>query len=59
MLNYTSLSLWVEALDNFLREKLGNTNAEPKVAEVMLNRFNQAMDDLAAVLEYLEEREYL
>lgn len=56
-IRHTNLSLWVEALDNYVREKLVNNNAEPEVAEAMLNRFNRAMDDLAAVVKYLEEGE--
>jgi hypothetical protein len=54
-IRHTNLSLWVETLDNYVREKLANINAEPEVAEAMLNQFNRAMDDLAAVVEYLEE----
>ncbi|PAX56982.1 hypothetical protein [Brunnivagina elsteri] len=54
-IRHTNLSLWVETLDNYMREKLANINAEPEVTEAMLNRFNRAMDDLAAVVEYLEE----
>jgi hypothetical protein len=53
-ISHTNLSLWVEALDNYVREKLVNIH-EPEVAEAMLNRFNRAMDDLAAVVKYLEE----
>ena len=51
----TNLSLWIEALDCVFREKLAKVNAEPEVAEAMLNRFNQAMLDLEAVIEYLAE----
>jgi uncharacterized protein (DUF302 family) len=51
----TNLSLWVEALDYVVKEKLANINAEPEVAEAMLNRFNQAMADLEAVIDYLRE----
>ncbi|MEA5551965.1 hypothetical protein VB713_13520 [Anabaena cylindrica UHCC 0172] len=51
----TNLSLWVEALDCVVREKLANINAEPEMAEAMLNRFNQAMADLEAVINYLRE----
>jgi hypothetical protein len=54
-IRHTSLSLWVEALDNYVREKLENINAESEIAEAMLNRFNRAMDDLTAVVQYLEE----
>ncbi len=54
-IRHTNLSLWVEALDNYVREKLENINAESEIAEAMRNRFNRAMDDLAAVVEYLEE----
>jgi len=51
----TNLSLWIEALDHVVREKLQNVNSEPEVAEAMLNRFNQAMLDLEAVIDYLGE----
>ncbi len=51
----TNLSLWIEALDHVVREKLQNVNSEPEVAKAMLNRFNQAMLDLEAVIEYLAE----
>ena len=51
----TNLSLWIEALDCVFREKLAKVNAEPEVAEAMLNRFNQAMLDLEAVIDYLGE----
>ncbi|AFZ60981.1 hypothetical protein H6G54_28535 [Anabaena cylindrica FACHB-243] len=50
----TNLSLWVEALDCVMREKLAKVDAEPEVAEAMLNRFNQAMLDLEAIIDYLE-----
>ena len=56
-IRHTNLSLWIETLDNYVREKLANINAEPEVAEAMLNRFNRAMNDLAAVVEYLGEGE--
>ncbi len=55
-IRHSNLSLWIEALNICLREKLVNANAEPEV-EAILNRFNRAMDDLVAVLEYLQERE--
>jgi hypothetical protein len=51
----TNLSLWIKALDCVFREKLAKVNAEPEVAEAMLNRFNQAMLDLEAVIDYLGE----
>ena len=51
----TNLSLWIEALDHVVREKLQNVNGEPEVAKAMLNRFNQAMAELEAVINYLEE----
>jgi hypothetical protein len=52
---HTNLALWIEALDCVFREKLAKVNAEPEVAEAMLNRFNQAMLDLEAVIDYLGE----
>ena len=52
---HTNLALWIEALDCVIREKLQNINGEPEIVEAMLNRFNQAMLDLEAVIEYLAE----
>jgi hypothetical protein len=52
---HTNLALWIEALDCVFREKLAKVNAEPEVAEARLNRFNQAMLDLEAVIDYLGE----
>ncbi|RCJ41952.1 hypothetical protein A6769_38505 [Nostoc punctiforme NIES-2108] len=52
--SHTQLSLWIEALDRHIREKLETISAQPEVAEAMLNRLNRAMSDLAAVTEYLE-----
>ncbi|MBD2629585.1 hypothetical protein [Trichormus variabilis] len=52
---HTNLALWIEALDCVVKEKLQNINGEPEVAEAMLNRFNQAMLDLEAVIDYLAE----
>lgn len=54
-IRHTSLSLWLEALDRCIREKLATVNADPEVASAMLNRFNGAMADLTAVIEYLEK----
>ena len=51
----TNLSLWIEALDHVVREKLQSINSESEIAEAMLNRFNQAMAKLEAVINYLEE----
>ncbi|MDZ8105776.1 MAG: hypothetical protein RM338_09175 [Nostoc sp. DedQUE12a] len=51
---HTNLSLWLEALKSVVTEKLPNVNAEPEVAEAMLNQFNRAIADLEAVIEYLE-----
>ncbi|MHC5831370.1 MAG: hypothetical protein ACYT04_89250, partial [Nostoc sp.] len=51
----TGMSLWVEALERHVRQKLATVNGEPEVAEAMLNRFNRAMSDLAAIADYLEE----
>ncbi|MEA5621461.1 hypothetical protein [Nostoc sp. UHCC 0251] len=50
---HTNLSLWLEALKGVVREKLPTVNAQPEVAEAMLNRFNRAIADLEAVIEYL------
>ena len=52
---HTNLTLWIEALDYVVKEKLQKINGEPEIAEAMLNRFNQAMLDLEAVIEYLAE----
>ncbi|NEU84062.1 hypothetical protein [Nostoc sp. UIC 10630] len=53
-LRHTELSLWIEALDRHLKEKLESVSAQPEVAQALLNRLNRAMSDLAAVAEYLE-----
>jgi hypothetical protein len=34
---------------------LETVNAEPEVAEAMINRLNRAMEDLTALAEYLED----
>ncbi|OUL23996.1 hypothetical protein BV378_20420 [Nostoc sp. RF31YmG] len=54
---HTELSLWIEALDRYLKEKLETVSTQPEVAEAMLNRLNRVMEDLAAVAEYLEVQE--
>lgn len=36
----TGVSLWVEALDRHLRERLETVNAPSEVAEAMINRLN-------------------
>jgi len=51
----TGVSLWVEALDRHLLSKLEAINADSEVAEARMNRLNRAMEDLAAVADYLEE----
>ncbi|MBD2458846.1 hypothetical protein H6G80_32910 [Nostoc sp. FACHB-87] len=51
---HTQLSLWIEALDSHIREKLEAVSDQPEVVEGMLDRLNRAMEDLAAVAEYLE-----
>jgi hypothetical protein len=53
-IRHTELSLWIEALDSHIREKLETVSAQPEVAQALLNRLNRAMSDLAAVAEYLE-----
>jgi hypothetical protein len=55
VIQFTGVSLWVEALDRHLRSKLEAVNADPEVAEAMMNRLNRAMEDLAVVADYLEE----
>ncbi len=54
-IRHTGVSLWIEALDRRLREKLERVEAEAQVTEAMLNRLNRAMEDLAAVVEYVGE----
>ncbi|ACC85403.1 hypothetical protein [Nostoc punctiforme] len=54
-IRHTGLSLWLEALDRRVREKLATVNADPEVAQALLNRFDRAMADLTAMVEYLEE----
>ena len=54
-IHHTELSLWIEALDRHLREKLETLSAQPEVTQALLNRLNRAMEDLTAVAEYLEE----
>lgn len=56
-IRHTELSLWIETLDCYLKEKLETVSAQPEVAEALLNRLNQAMEDLAAVAEYLKAQE--
>jgi hypothetical protein len=51
----TNLSLWIEALDCMVREKLSSVNSESEIAEAMLNRFNRSMMELEAVIDYLGE----
>lgn len=60
----TEVSLWVEALDRHLRERLETVNAPSEVAEAMINRLNRAIEDLTAIAqgavakpiaEYLED----
>ena len=36
----TEVSLWIEALDRYLRERLETVNALSEVAEAMINRLN-------------------
>ena len=51
----TEVSLWIEALDRHLRERLETVNAPSEVAEAMINRLNRAIDDLTEIAEYLED----
>jgi hypothetical protein len=51
----TEVSLWIEALDRHLRERLETVNAPSEVAEAMINRLNRAMDDLTTIAEYFED----
>ncbi|MEA5527468.1 hypothetical protein [Nodularia spumigena] len=52
---HTNLSLWLEALKVVMTEKLSTVNAQPEVAEAMLNRLNRAIADLEVVIDYLEQ----
>ena len=54
-IKHTNIELWLEALDYVVREKLPKVNASPEVVEAMLNRFNQAITELEAVIDYLAE----
>ncbi|MBW4646460.1 MAG: hypothetical protein KME23_26290 [Goleter apudmare HA4340-LM2] len=54
-IRHTKLSLWIEAIDRHLREKLETVSTQPEVAQAMVNRLNRAMEDLTTVAEYLEE----
>ena len=54
-IRHTGVSLWMEALERRLREKLERVDAQPEVTEAMLNRLNQAMEDLAVVARFLGE----
>jgi hypothetical protein len=54
-IRHTGVSVWIEALNRRLRENLERKEAQPEVTEAMLNRLNRAMEDLAAVADYLGE----
>ncbi len=54
-IRHTGVSLWMEALERHLREKLERVEAQPEVTEAMLTRLNQAMEDLAVVAQFLGE----
>lgn len=54
-IRHTGISVWIEALDTHLREKLETVDAESEVIEAMFNRLNRVMNDLAAVAEFLSE----
>lgn len=54
---HTELSLWIEALDRHLKEKLETLSAQPEETQALLNRLNRAMEDLVAVAEYLKLQE--
>ncbi|MEQ8468435.1 hypothetical protein [Coleofasciculus sp. E1-EBD-02] len=49
------VSLWVDALNHYLRQRLEAVNAEPEVAEAMINRLNRSIEDLEAIAEYFVE----
>ncbi|MBV6627485.1 MAG: hypothetical protein KI793_31955 [Rivularia sp. (in: Bacteria)] len=55
-IRHTNLNLWIEVLDNYVREKLVNIDAESEETEEMFSRLNRAINDLAAVVEYLQEK---
>ncbi|WP_265276750.1 hypothetical protein [Nostoc sp. KVJ3] len=42
-IRHTELSLWIEALDRHLKEKLETVSAQPEIAQALLNRLNRAM----------------
>lgn len=54
-IRHTGVSLWIEALDSYLRSQLATLDAEPEIAEALLNRLNRAMIELEAVVDSLEE----
>jgi hypothetical protein len=49
------ISLWIQALDEYMRERWEAAEDEKEVMEAMMNRLNRAMDDLAVVAEFLGE----
>ncbi|EDX75205.1 hypothetical protein MC7420_2209 [Coleofasciculus chthonoplastes PCC 7420] len=54
-IQHIGVSLWVDALNHYLRQRLEAVNAEPEVAEAMINRLNRAIEDLEAIAEYFVE----
>lgn len=54
-LQHTGVSLWVDALNHHLRQTLAAVNAEPDVAEAMINRLDRAIEDIEAIAESLED----
>ncbi|BAZ15364.1 hypothetical protein NIES4071_72360 [Calothrix sp. NIES-4071] len=54
-LQHTKSSLWIQAIEYYLKQKLETLEAEPEVQQAMLNRLNRALDDLTVVAEYLDQ----
>jgi hypothetical protein len=52
---HVPLSLWVEAIQSIVSQN-PKLNADDEVSQAMLDRFNQGLEDLQAVAEYLEQQ---
>ncbi|MGL5060565.1 MAG: hypothetical protein ACRC62_11355 [Microcoleus sp.] len=48
-------SLWIAALENYLRSNLSAANTEPEVAAAMLDRLNQGIAHLESVADFIQE----
>ncbi len=52
--SYVPLSLWVEAIQEIISQN-PKLKLENEVSQAMLDRFNQGLEELQTVAEYLEE----